>query len=328
MKIIDSGTVFYGEENTRKCGNYIPSVFAMSNGEILVCFRSGSGKTTADASIALMISGDMGKTFSEVEFPFDSVYEGKRGSLWSAYASELETGVITMAVFWIDRQTLGSVEWVNSETYGLLPVKTLLYKSRDFGRSWVFDSEIENTSSDFQLPVTNHIYKLSGGTLFCPFEKYKNYYDTKPWQQAAVMKISHDGGRSWDDCTVAARDDTKRLWYNDQRGCVLSGDTIINYYPTFDTQKNEYVNVHMNESNDMGKTWTRPKDTGIGGMSSAPVELPDGRIVICTSDQKTKTVDIYISEDGGESFDTERALTVYSAEKESKKVSDDKDFTE
>lgn len=313
MKILNSGTVFFGAEGTRTCGNYIPSVLAMSSGEILACHRTGSGKLTSDGQIAVMISGDKGETFCEAFYPFDNVYKGVKGSFWSAYPAQLSGDEITTVVFWVDKETYGDVDYFNNETYGLLPVKTLVYKSCDFGRNWQLKGEIDKSPFECQLPVTNHIYKFSDGTLLCPFENYKNYYDNQPWKQAAVVKFSYDGGKSWDDYAMAAHDENMKLWYNDQRGCVLQDGGLINYYPTFDTQKKEYINVYMNSSHDKGKTWSKPSDTEIAGMPSSPAPLPDGAIVISTSDQKSKTVDIFKSHDGGKSFGDEM-LTIYSAE--------------
>ena len=318
MKIIDSGTVFYGTEGTKTCGNYIPTVLAMSSGEVLVFFRATSEKTAPDANIGVCISADKGKTFTSAAFPFERFHENKKGSLWSAYPAELEDGVITTCVFWTDRQTLGDAPFVNPKTFGLLPLKILIYKSYDLGRSWSLEGEIEKEPYTCELPVTCHIYKFTDGTLMCPFENYKTYYDESEWKQAAVVKFSFDGGASWPGYATAAHDENMRLWYNDQRGCVLNSGRFINYYPTFDTRINEYVNVYTNSSSDMGKTWTQPHDTGITGMPSAPVELSDGRILIATSDQKTKTVDLYASANGGGSFDDEK-LTIYSAKAQNRK---------
>jgi len=326
MKIIDAGTVFCGKEGTGSCGNYIPTALYMSSGEVLVCFRATSEKTSPDAKIAVAISGNKGKTFTTAAFPFDNIYKGKKGSLWSAYPAELNEGEITIVVFWVDRQTHTDAPFVNAETFGLLPVKTLLYKSYDFGRSWAYDGEIGKEPLKCELPVECNIYKFADGTLMCPFENYKTYYDKSLWAQAVVVKFSYDGGQTWDDYVYSARDKDMKLWYNDQRGCVLKSGGFINYYPTFDTGKKEYVNVYMNESADKGKTWSEPQDTGIAGMPSSPIELQDGAIVISTSDQKSKTVDIFISRDGGKSFGTD-VLTIYSAELDKPKRKE-KDYTD
>ena len=326
MKIIDSGTVFGGTEGTSTSGNYIPTVLAMSSGEVLVFFRAAGEKTAPDADIGVCISADKGRTFSKAVFPFDRMHSGIGGSLWSAYPAELEDGVITACVFWTDRQTLGGEPFVNPKTFGLLPLKTLLYKSYDYGRSWSLEGEIEKEPYTCELPVTCHIYKFASGTLMCPFENYKTYYDESEWKQAAIVKFSYDGGKSWPGHAQAAHDENMRLWYNDQRGCVLQSGRFINYYPTFDTKINEYVNVYTNSSDDEGRTWTKPKDAGIGGMPSAPVEMSDGKVIIATSGQKTKTVDLYVSSNAGESFDGEK-LTIYTAEAQAKKKGE-KDYND
>jgi len=328
MNILSEGTVFAGGQGTRMCGNYLPSVLAMSNFEILVCHRTGSGKMTSDGQIAVVITGDFGETFSEAFYPFDNVYKGVTGTFWSAYPAQLFEDEITIVAFWIDKETYGDIDYFNNKTYGLLPVKTIVYKSKDFGRTWHLKGEIDKSPFECQLPVTNHIYKFSDGMLMCPFENYKNYYDNQPWRQAAVMKFSYDSGLNWDDYCVSAQDKTMRLWYNDQRGCVLKDDVFINYYPTFDTTQGTYINVFMNSSSDKGKTWSPPRDVGIAGMPSSPIEMSDGGIMISTSDQTTKSVNLYVSEDGGETFDTNNALIVYCAAQQSGKEYSEKDYTD
>jgi len=312
LRVIDRGVVFEGRGGAAAhC--HIPSLCALCDGSILASYRVGADKMDPDARLQLSSSTDGGKTWGRHVQPFDPVFDGVHGSFWAAYPAEIAEGRILTAVFWLDRTGRPDRKHVNADTLGLVPTKTLLFESMDFGKTWSEARELDPSPFDSPLPVENGVFRLPDGALICFFESYKSFDDPGPWQQAAVVKMSHDEGRTWPEHAVAAHDPAGRLWYNDQRGAVLRDGRVMTFYFTFDPAQSRYVGMRQNVSTDGGRTWSEPCDTGIPGQAAQPVELEDGRIVLVTVDRHgTGTIDARLSADGGASWDGTPPLTVYS----------------
>lgn len=313
MKLLDSGIVFEGKAGTSTAGCYIPSICSLSDGSVLVSYRVGSDKMAEDGNVQFSRSRDGGKSWKPPVQPFNLTFAGIKGSFWAAYVSEIEKGRLLTALFWLNRSRHQDKPHFNPETLGIVPTKTLLSESTDFGDTWSKPWELDPSPFDCPLPVENGVSRLPDGTLICFFEKYKSYEDPKPWEQAAIIKFSYDGGKTWPDYAVAARDPKGRIWYNDQRGAVLRDGRVLNFYYTFDSEQKRYVNIHRNISEDGGRTWSMPEDTGVPGQPAQPVELEDGRIVLVSVErQAARTVSARVSTDCGKSWSSEPVLTIYS----------------
>ena len=323
MEKISEGIVFEGVENTNRAVCNIPSVTALSNGAVIVAYRIGETKLAAESTVQFLISNDKCQTWSEPVAPFNTMFGKTPGALYAAYPEEVEPGRILTTLFWTDRAKFGKNAHFNAETQGIVPVRTLLSESTDFGQTWSAPSKLDPSPFTCPMPVSNGIKSFPDGTLACLFEKYKDYDDKEPWDQAVVMKYSSDKGSTWPRYCIAASDPKNRIWYNDPRGTVLEDGSLLNVYFTFDSGTSEFKNVHYNLSDD-GCTWPEPADTGVPGQPAQPVELPDGRIVLVTVDRHiSKTISAYISSDRCKSFDTANPVVVYS---HSGKTAKDDDF--
>jgi len=325
MEITGEGIVFEGIENTNRAVCNIPSVSALSNGAVMVAHRIGKSKLAADSQVQFLISADKCQTWSDPVTPFNTMFGNTPGAIYAAYPEETQPGRILSALLWTDREKFGKSAHFNAETQGIVPVRTLLSESTDFGLNWSAPWELDPEPFNCPLPVSNGIRCLSDGTLAGLFERYKDYDDPEPWNQAVVMKFSGDGGKTWPEHVITAEDTQRRIWYNDPRGTVLKDGTLLNVYFTFDSGTSEFRNVHYNISDDRW-TWTEPADTGVPGQPSQPVELPDGRVVLVTVDRHgTGTISAYISCDRCRSFDTGNRLLIYH---HSKKSAKDNDFAD
>lgn len=313
MKLLDSGIVFEGEASTVSAGCYLPSIVSLSNGSILVSYRVGSDKTAEDGQVQFSYSRNGGKNWELPEQSFNATVAGVNGSFWAAYVSEIEKGRLLAVLFWLNRSMYPGQRHFNPDTLGMVPTKTFLSESTDFGQTWSELWELDPSPFKCPLPVENGISRLLDGTLVCFFEKYKDYEDSEPWDQAIVVKFSHDEGKTWPQYAIAANDPNGRIWYNDVRGVVLRDGRVLNFYFTFDSKKSRYLNIHQNISEDGGRTWSKPMDTGVYGQPAQPVELADGRIVLISVDrQQTGTINAVISGDGGKSWGMEPSLIIYS----------------
>ena len=140
------------------------------------------------------------------------------------------------------------------------------------------------------------------------------------------MKISSDGGKSWPEAIEVANDASNRLMYWDQHHAV-GYDQCITMFWTYDRQNNRDATIHISWSNDFGKTWTPPQDTGIVGQIAQPILLGDGRLVVIYLDRfKTRSIRARLSEDGGRTFGSEE-LVIYEQPGHSRDQGDQSDPT-
>ena len=96
---------------------------------------------------------------------------------------------------------------------------------------------------------------------------------------------STDRGQTWGDPITAGQDPSGRIFSWDLRLGVAPDGRIGSFSWTYDSETNEYLNIHRRISSDGGRTWTAPEDLGFPDQASHPTMLPDGRVVLAWVDR-------------------------------------------
>ena len=143
------------------------------------------------------------------------VEKGERGETRGWYLAEPEPGRLVATVLFVDRLD-GRAEWVHPVTQGLLPMSVWHLDSRDGGRTWGDRRRVDLSPWPGASP-TGELLVLPGGVLAQPFEHWKEYEDPTPGVPAAHLRLSRDGGRTWPDERLVARDPANAIFYWDQR---------------------------------------------------------------------------------------------------------------
>ena len=197
----------------------------------------------------------------------------------------------------------------NEANSGLLDCKVFLSVSEDDGANWTTPRLLDTSPYDKQpTPTTGPALILPDGRIAIQFELNLPYESTAPWRHLPVLKFSSNMGKTFDYHAIPAEDPENKIFYWDQRPIVLRDGKIVNFFWTWDNSKNCYHNITMTSSDDGGRTWTAPHDTGIPGQAGPGVELADGRLLIPIVDRTgNPKVVAHISADRGLSF-TDKAL--------------------
>ena len=200
----------------------------------------------------------------------------------------------------------------NPTTSGSVDFKEFFAISEDEGETWGELTKIDDAPFDATpTALTGPIRVMPNGDWACQFETNKTYDAPGPWPLEAVMMFSSDKGKTWPRFVKHAFDPARRLIYGDARPRVMPDASVLCFYWTFDTVAAKTLNIHATQSDDEGRTWTVPWDTGVPGQAAPPILLPSGDVVIAYVDRTDEpTIKVRTSHDRGRTFPdhTELAL--------------------
>jgi hypothetical protein len=286
VKIVAAGIVSQGVAGTARATQAFPGVAVLSSGVTLACYLTGTTKDSADETIEIRRSGDLGRSWSAPERPFTpAAVHGAQGSLKVCHLTELAPGHVLAAAMWVDRSTYPGQPTFNPETDGCLPMAILLAESRDFAHTWSSWRAVSLPEEVGPPSLTCPIMKLPDGALAMSIETNKTYLDRSQWYQRVVYFRSSDGGRTWGGPFVSGFDRTGRVFNWDQRAAVAPDGRIVAYTWVYDTETRSYRNVHRRISADGGQTWGPHLDMGVTDQPARPAIFPDGRVVFAWVDR-------------------------------------------
>ena len=285
MRIVSRGILNPAQPGTPRATAAFPSVAVLPNGSLLATYRVGTDKDTADETIELRRSFDLGETWTEPTAPFHAIVDGRSGSLKCVYITPLSESHLVASALWIDRETYPGKPLFNAETEGCLPMAVLLAGSPDGGETWTPWRAVPVTEDIGPPSLTSPVLRLPGGELAVSVETNKSYFDRSKWYQRVVYVFSSDDGKTWSAPHTVSQDPEARIFYWDQRAAVAPDGRILTFSWTYDRDTNTYRNIQRRISRDAGRSWTAPNDLGFSDQPSHPAILPDGRVVLAWVDR-------------------------------------------
>ena len=217
--------------------------------------------------------------------PFETILDGRRGSLKAAPITRLDGDHLIVAGLWIDREAFPGQPLFNPETEGCLPMTVLLADSHDAGRTWT-PWRVVPMPDDIGPPsLTNAVLRLADGRLVLSIESNKPFLDTSKWFQRVVHLRSSDGGATWSAPETVLEDPTGRIANWDQRGAIAPDGRLVTFTWTYDFETAEYLNVRRRISADGVAPFGPAEDLGFADQPGHPAVLPDGRVVVAWVDR-------------------------------------------
>jgi hypothetical protein len=316
MQIIDSGKIFVGKPNSEFAKSCFPYVVQLSNGDLFASFQAASVKNGIDSKAMLARSIDGGKTWAEPVAPFNSILNGRQGSLHLAYVSELKLCTLVASILWCDHFNDKALEFFNPTTGGLLPTEACVSFSKDNGRTWSSLQSIpKGTLEGMPTPIMGPVHRLDNGMLICPFETSKSYNDAGTWHHKAAYFISYDNGRTWPEHKVVAHDPQSRIYFWDHRIANLGKGRLVDLFWAYDAVENRELNAYISKTVDCGQAWSQPLPTSIVGQPW-PIPVSNDQFAVVVVDRNySQTIKLYLTNNHGESFDAAEPLIIYNAKK-------------
>lgn len=313
MKIIDSRIIRGVPKEINFQSKTFPAFEILPSGRWLAGFKAGEKKGDCKHKQAIMTwSDDKGvnwaKPYIPVQLPAINDIPGQSQSL---YFLSLDGERVLMVINWVDSSDT-SKPYYDPHKESLKDTRIFYSFSEDNGLTWSCPMLMDTTSAGGPVPLTGPPVRLADGTIACQFEINKYDWDPEKWVHRSALVFSRDGGKSWGNMAIVT--EVPEMYYWDQRLNVLAdGKTMVNFFWTLNGKKKQYLNIHAAHSEDEGKTWSHPKDTGIYGQPGRPVDLLDGRLATIDIDRSiTPTITVRTSRDRGISY--EDALVIYQSE--------------
>jgi len=239
-----------------------PGAALLPNGDILLLFSSGSAFESSDAELKAARSSDKGKNWAIEGNPADFAGAGLT-TPFDAYAKPtvLPDGTIMAAGygFFRDRPEMGLSDY--AEKFGRFPrVGNFLLRSFDNGRKWTIPERIEHPYEGLEL---------SGPVLTCRDGKLRFF--AAPFVLSADLRPGYafesgDNGHTWKESGIFFSMPGIAVW--ETRAAELSSGRIVLVVWAFDLNTQRSLNNYLIWSDDGGKTWSPPADTGLHGQAA------------------------------------------------------------
>jgi hypothetical protein len=155
--------------------------------------------------------------------------------------------------------------------------------------------------------------RLADGALGQPYEHWKEYDDPTPGRPAALLRLSHDGGKTWPTYATVAADPANGRYYWDQRLAVQpSSQRLVAMFWTHDPLAGRDVDVHIAWGSPDGRRWQAPVGTGLAGQHCQPVSLGGDDLAAAYVHRRDPPgIRVALSRDFGQSWDRAAEVAIY-----------------
>ena len=313
MKIEDRGVIYdAASQPLNRRVAYFTNLCRLRSGDWLCGFQVGTGKHAADSTIGICRSQDQGKTWTLLDAPIETRIAGVPGSLSGPALCESRPGRLLLFATWFDRSD-PKRPLFDPVTEGILRSRTLLAESSDGGGTWS-PWRVLPTPGLTGCAGTGPVVTWPDGTLAYAFESFKEFDDPAPARHAAWVIVSRDGGDTFSSPLLVAQDPENQVYYWDQRLCS-AGDAgeFVALFWTHDRQAKRDRNVHIRRAAlSTGIAASDIRETTLSGQISAPLLLPDGRLLAFVVDRSRPcTLTLWQSSDNGRTWLREHGLVIH-----------------
>jgi len=282
---------------------------------LLAAFRVGQAKMSVDGRVLLRASHDGGATWQpvadEVAAPFaDLAGPGLNHAGVHLGASPDGTTVLMACRFFMVEP--GDAEW-DDDAAGVVGADCLAARAApDGGWEPAAAYDFARHGDEWAIPCGPPL-ALGDGRWIFPMERHARAY-VPEWLRRyhAFAVFSDDDGRTWSDPTPTLNDPDERLAYYDQRMVALPGGSVLTMAWVHDVVDDVTCTARAGVSEDGGRTWGAPFDTGILGGPINPVRLADGRILAAYARRTApRGIRVALSEDDGRTWATDDELVLW-----------------
>ncbi len=308
MRITGRGLVFDAtavEEPFRVCS--FGSLLQREDGTLLVSFRRGTAKDSADGNGVICESIDDGESWSVISEGFVTEFEGVPGEVRSVELAELDDGRLLAVMLWVDRSD-GDGTLRDVESDAMAPMHLLQEYSADGGRTWG-DRRLLKREAVLSGPVV----RLPGRGWLVTSEFSHGQTDTTGRFHGAYAHFSEDGERFETAVDVVDEDPDTFFYDQRQRCCPQTGRPVAMFW-TYDVHAEADIEMHMAWGAAESLDWETPRSMGMAGQIAMPIPLEDGRLLaFYVHRHEPGSLRLVVSDDEGRTWDSENELVVYSS---------------
>lgn len=284
-----------------------------SHQPILLCaFRIGQAKVSPDGDLRLMQSADAGRTWRIMPSPLARLRTTGAPNLAGFHLGSDRSGtnIVAGARMWI--ATPGSPDW-NDEAGGVVDadaVTARAARAAEWDPPQCFD--FRPGPQEWAIPCGGPL-SLGSQRWLLPMEShYRPVRSDWLRRYRAFTVRSTDDGFRWSEPRPSLNGDDGRLAYYDQRMERLPSGRILSLAWVHDVVADRTLTARAGWSDDDGRTWSPPHDTGMLGGPLNPLRLDDGRILAVYNRRSPPTgVRCCLSDDEGRTWQTANEFVIW-----------------
>lgn len=305
MKIVDEGIISYSNEHSAYC----PVITPLADGSLMAAQHIGSDLGSPDNQIELLRTDGLGKPWQSQ----GCFSEQLRTDEWAYRTPQICQGAGTRLYLKANRFLFEGEAIFNSDG-SVQKTEILWFESKDEGKRWssprIIRPDVDRNK--ISCHQTGRVMMLADDWWLFPLECMKATGDAGNDSCMSAAVFSHDQGQSWGDFTIVASDPEGKVFYADQRNCLLDDGRIYTMFWVLDLENDRDLRNHWAVSEDRGKTWSAAAATNLPGQVCSPIPLSDGRVAALYNDRidPHQGIKLAISEDLT-NFDTANEMTVF-----------------
>jgi len=261
-----------------------PGITRLRSGELLAVFRQSTSPSSYDGKILLSCSKDEGKNWSHPDTIVTTPWDCRNPSI-----VQLKNGLILVSFFQSRYDT---------KRKELNPIGCFTVRSFDNGKTFTAPRMVANNGYDW-LATSNRILELGDGTLILPAYGKKAVETT-----TALVVISRDGGETWKEIHLIAKDSDNRIHYKKPSLVMFPNGKI---FCMMETEGGEGF-LYRSISNDGAVTWSSPQSSGIFGQAPDVCLTYQGTFLCAYQDFWPMGVSFVKSYDWGRTWEKEISL--------------------
>ncbi len=239
-----------------------PGVAKLDDGSLFMIFVAGSDFESSDQRLVKARSTDNGKTWSIEGYLYDTNRLGFQEPFTDcAKPTSLGNGRLIAAGYGFlrDRPDMGLSDY--AEKYGRFPKNlNIVLTSDDNGKSWNGPEFIKHEYAGLEL--SGPVLKCASGRLAffaAPFVLNADKFE-------GFSYASDDGGKTWSKIGTFFSSTDITPW--EVRSIQLPSGRIVLVIWAYDLKNQRHLSNHVVWSDDDGRTWSQPIDTGLRGQAS------------------------------------------------------------
>ena len=277
IEIIDSGIVYRNPiPHIRSVQAYFPSVARLKNGDMVTAFSLGEAFESEDLHSFYSVSKDGGVTWQFCGELFSSL-EDVPASDCCRISTDSDGELVAFIVR--HHRTRPDQGLANPENMGFVQTDLMLLRSTEEAITWSGLEKINPALVGPSFELCSPVVFLSDNRWIIPTSTWKGWDGYCPNGMKMVGLISSDKGQSWDSYSNIMVDPDGKIIYWESKLIELHDKSLLAVAWGYDTENgcdlpNQYV-----LSTDNGRTYSKPRSTGLSGQTIACMQLEGGDIL-------------------------------------------------